>query len=330
MAGAESGEMTTLRGKTLHPKLEDQVLARYHSGQYDDAVFSACKVLELALREALGLSGSVDDAVEVVTNAFRPSTGALQDPARSMPEREGLLHLFRGTFMYYRNPLGHRFSNHDFEEAHDIIVMVNRLLLIVDAAIERNRNLDQPDIHWAPQTLDVARTFRLDTDNDEQEEVISVPSIQDSIQRQERVRIFDVGDSGKTRIHTLERLDWSVEDVVLIDIDHDGKHEVMWARGWGESATALELYRYQDNEYLRLLREDGESVFVDARVVDFDHDGKLEIVTEPFGTVPTDLLPDNYVEGERDIGRIRQVWKWNAQKRAFEAILREFLYIGGR
>lgn len=157
-----------------------------------------------------------------------------------------------------------------------------------------------------------------------------MPSIQDSFQRQERVRIFDLDDSGNSRIHSLDRLDWSVEDVILVDIDHDGKQEIMWARGWGESATALEFYRHQNSQYHPLAREDGGSVFVDARVVDYDHDGKLEIASEPFGTIPRDLLPPDYVEGERDLGRIRLVWKWSLRKQAFEIILREFLYIGGR
>lgn len=152
MTDAGASGSATLRGKTLHSKLTGQVLARYGAGLFDDAVFSACKVLELALREALGIPGSVEDPLEFVTKAFRPSTGSLQDPERPMSEREGLHHLFRGTFMFYRNPLGHRFPNHDAEEAYDIIVMINRLLLIVDAAAERNRNMAEqvraiPEIH---------------------------------------------------------------------------------------------------------------------------------------------------------------------------------------
>src|SRR5262245_62039301 len=128
--------LAVLRSR-LHPALSGPVLLRVEAGLYDDAVFAACKALEGELQRTLGHTSPPTNPLELVTAAFRPGIGRLQDPERNMAEQEGLSHLFRGAFLFYRNPLGHRFPSLDPDEAFDIIVYLNRLTFIVTDLGER-------------------------------------------------------------------------------------------------------------------------------------------------------------------------------------------------
>lgn len=125
-----------IRGKALHPLLIRRVVSLYTAGRYEEAVLNSFKVVEERLRVA---TGSQEVGVDLVSTAFKPSSGALIDPNAWEAEREGLHLFFRGAFLAFRNPSGHRFIEMDTEQAFDLIVLANRLLLIVEAAEQRVR-----------------------------------------------------------------------------------------------------------------------------------------------------------------------------------------------
>lgn len=60
----------------LHPDIREDVWALYHRGKYDTAVFEAMKAVEVAVREAAGLSAR-DIGTDLMRTAFEPVNGPL-------------------------------------------------------------------------------------------------------------------------------------------------------------------------------------------------------------------------------------------------------------
>ena len=66
----------------LHPRIADKVWGAFIRGEFDVAVFQAMKVVEVAVREASGLSGDLL-GTKLMRAAFDPSKGPLQTCRRS-------------------------------------------------------------------------------------------------------------------------------------------------------------------------------------------------------------------------------------------------------
>src|SRR5262249_4201186 len=60
----------------LHPKIREDVWALYHRGKFDTAVFEAMKAVEVAVREAAGLTRA-DLGVALMRKAFDVENGAV-------------------------------------------------------------------------------------------------------------------------------------------------------------------------------------------------------------------------------------------------------------
>ncbi|GJE57330.1 TIGR02391 family protein [Methylobacterium thuringiense] len=122
----------------LHPVIREDVWGLFHRGKYDTAVFEAMKAVEVAVREAAGLTNA-DYGTDLMRKAFNPQGGPLTDGGAEKGEREARSALFAGAIGSYKNPQSHRHvALDDPSEAAEIIMLANHLLRIVDGRISHD------------------------------------------------------------------------------------------------------------------------------------------------------------------------------------------------
>lgn len=123
----------------LHPRLRERAWSAFMRGEYDVAVFQAMKGVEVAVREAAGLTDA-DIGVPLMRTAFDVKNGPLTDKGAEAGERQARSDLFAGAIGCYKNPNSHRDVDfHDPVEAAEIVMLANHLLAIVDARVRANR-----------------------------------------------------------------------------------------------------------------------------------------------------------------------------------------------
>jgi uncharacterized protein (TIGR02391 family) len=115
----------------LHPDLQGVCKVTYERGEYDTAVFAAMRAVEVAVRDAAGLSPhKYGDGV--MTEAFR-ADGPLVEETSTKSEQEAYLKLFSGAYGVFRHPAAHNnVAYHSPTEAADILHLADILLRIVD------------------------------------------------------------------------------------------------------------------------------------------------------------------------------------------------------
>lgn len=112
--------------------IREDVWSLYLRGKYDTAVFEAMKAVEVAIRDAAGLTPS-DIGTKLVRTAFHVENGPLTDLTADYAERQARSDLFAGAIGSYKNP--HSYRNvplDDPDEAAEIILVANHLLRVVD------------------------------------------------------------------------------------------------------------------------------------------------------------------------------------------------------
>jgi uncharacterized protein (TIGR02391 family) len=115
----------------LHPEIRNRVWLAFARGEYEVAVFTAMKAVEVAVRRAAGF-GDDKYGVPMMREAFG-NGGPLSDPSQQAAERDALAALFAGAIGSYKNPHSHRQVDlNDASEAAEIIMLASHLLRIVD------------------------------------------------------------------------------------------------------------------------------------------------------------------------------------------------------
>jgi uncharacterized protein (TIGR02391 family) len=122
----------TLPKHLLHPSIAKKVEAQFLRGEYDTAISTAFKQVEIAVRAAGRFSDS-DIGKDLMRKAFDPDAGPLRSRSQVKAEREALAHLFAGAIGFCKNPTSHRQVDIEPVDVAQLLVLASHLLRIVEA-----------------------------------------------------------------------------------------------------------------------------------------------------------------------------------------------------
>ena len=117
----------------LDPQLAQKVWSPFLRGDFETAIFSAFKEVEVRMRNAAGLPAT-EIGVSLARKAFNPTTGSLTDASISDPgEKQAHSDLFAGALGSFKNPSSHRDVDYtDPVIAASLILHANTLIKIIE------------------------------------------------------------------------------------------------------------------------------------------------------------------------------------------------------
>jgi len=130
------GRASLLKKDVLHPNIAERAWNQFIRGEYDTAVLTAFRQVEISVRTAAN-EPAESIGVQLMRKAFKPEDGPLSDQTQPESQRQALAHLFAGALGYYKNPASHsdvRIT--DPSEAVEMILLASHLLRIVESRIE--------------------------------------------------------------------------------------------------------------------------------------------------------------------------------------------------
>jgi uncharacterized protein (TIGR02391 family) len=125
-----------LESLELHPQIADASVELFRGGHYANAVEDACKVLDLLVK--MKSKRSDPSGTELMQLVFSPKTPLLKfndqlnDSEKS--EQQGMMFLYSGAMLAFRNPRAHGILSDDPVVALEIIGFVNFLAKALDRA----------------------------------------------------------------------------------------------------------------------------------------------------------------------------------------------------
>jgi uncharacterized protein (TIGR02391 family) len=118
--------------KALHPAIASSTFALFIRGHYDTVVFEAFRAVEVAVRQATGLTQELVGS-PLMRKAFDVNNGALTDTSLVQSEKQAMSDLFAGAMGLFKNPTSHRSEAISKpEDAVDLVMFANYLLRLVD------------------------------------------------------------------------------------------------------------------------------------------------------------------------------------------------------
>ena len=115
----------------LHPQISETAWGAFLRGDYEIAVLTAFRQVEIEVRSA-GKYGDNMYGHPLMRKAFDPENGPLTDRNLQKGEREGVAELYSGSIRVFKNPPSHRGVEIKIEEAVEAIMFANWLLKYVD------------------------------------------------------------------------------------------------------------------------------------------------------------------------------------------------------
>ena len=128
--------LRAIEGLDLHPEIDRAAAKLYRDGYYANAVEDACKALNLLVKLRSGrddLDGT--SLMQEVFSAKNPTLAFNDLQTQSdHDEQQGLMFLFAGTILAFRNPRAHELILDDPERALETIGFISLLAKLLDQA----------------------------------------------------------------------------------------------------------------------------------------------------------------------------------------------------
>jgi uncharacterized protein (TIGR02391 family) len=126
----------------LHPALQQRVRRQFLLGEYENAVFTAMRQIEIRVRALGDFSAALTG--RPLMNAAFGSDGPLRDPAADGGEADSLMMFFGGAYGVLRNPAGHREVEYeDPSEVVEAVMTASLLMRILDRVETRHGSLSE-------------------------------------------------------------------------------------------------------------------------------------------------------------------------------------------
>lgn len=133
---AGSGSAVSLDGVDLHPALRAACSALYNDQHYAEAVEAGCKALNAVVQVQSGKYDLSDTAL--MEHVFSPNNPILAfnllGDKHDQSEQQGMMFLYKGVFLAFRNQRAHKLIKDDWKAAHGMLSTINFLMQALEQA----------------------------------------------------------------------------------------------------------------------------------------------------------------------------------------------------
>jgi uncharacterized protein (TIGR02391 family) len=123
----------------LHPEIDRAVSSLFRSGHYANAIEDGCKALDALVKMRSGrydLSGT-----ELMNTVFSVKNPILRfndgETESDKSEQQGMMHLYAGVMLAFRNPRAHEIIEDDPEKALEVLSFISFLAKVLDKATRK-------------------------------------------------------------------------------------------------------------------------------------------------------------------------------------------------